>query len=135
MKMRIMYKIRKLIVRYKQRIKSYRENKIFSKMTNEQLRIYNMVKDIVINNRSSVKLDPYSNEILIVLPKMLITLKHDMIYVDNTNGFLSIRLNMVAHDMLKKLIYTEIHRERRKLKYEVKGRIHDFIDKVAKENK
>jgi len=135
MKVRIMYRVKRGIVRYKQRIRSHRENKIFIRMNNEQLRIYNMVKDIVINNKSSVKFDPYSNEILIVLPKMLITLKHDMIYVDNTNGFLSIRLDIDAHDMLEKLIHIEIHRERRKLKYEVKGRIHKFIDKVSEENK
>lgn len=135
MKLKLMYKVKRLIVKYKQKFKVKKERRILNGMNKEQTKVFNMVKDIVINNRNCVNFDPYSNEILIVLPSMLITIKHDMVYVDNTSGFLSTKFKLDAHDMLKQFIQAEIHRERRKLKHEVKGRIHNFITKITDENK
>jgi hypothetical protein len=131
---RPMFKLKRLIVKYKKRIKFKNEEKIVSRMTKQQLSVFNTVKDVVSKNRSSIMFDPMSRETLVVLPDMLITLKHDMVYIDNTSGFLSVKYDIRAHQLLTNFINSEVHRERRKLKYEVKQRINEFIKKISEES-
>ena len=132
--MSLRYKIKKQVVRYKQRSAKKAQLLALNAMSIEQTKTYNMVKDLAIKHRDCIKFDPYSLEILIVLPKMLITLKSDTVYIHNTNGFLTVSLRTDVYEMLVKIIQIEAHRERRKLKYEVKLRINDFINKITESN-
>ena len=100
-------------------------------LTIEQLKLYNMVVSHAIKNNSSIKFDPESDEILIVLPKMLITLKNEYVSIQNTTGFYMDRFPSLPYDILVHIIYKEAHRERRRLKYEVKQRINTFLNKLT----
>ena len=127
------YKIARIIIKYKKYFIDKNRDRIISKMNKQQLDVFNTIKNIVINNRSSIRFDPLSHEILIVLSDMLITIKSNMIYIDNTTGFLSVEYDIRAHKLLTDFIHSEVHRERRKLKHEVKQRIQDFIKKISEE--
>jgi len=129
--MNIIYKFRKLIILFKQRNKRRRQASALKKMNSEQMKAFNMVKSFAVKHNDAIRFDPYSDEILILLPKMLITLKNDTIYVHNTTGFLTIPIETAAYEMLVDIIHIESHKERRKLKYEVKQRINDFLTKIS----
>ena len=129
--MNIIYKIRKSIVLFKQRVKKRRQVSALKKMNSDQMKAFNMVKSFAIKHNDAIRFDPYSDEILILLPKMLITLKNDTIYLHNTTGFLTVPIETAAYEMLVNIIQIESHKERRKLKYEVKQRINDFLTKIS----
>ena len=129
--MNVIYKFQKLIVLYKQRVKRRRLASALKRMNHEQMKAYNMVKSFATRHNDSIRFDPHSDEILILLPKMLITLKDSTIYIHNTTGFLTIPIETAPYEMLIDIIEIEAHRNRRKLKYEVKQRIEEFLTKIS----
>lgn len=128
--MSINYKIKKSTVRFRKRMKAKRERIAFKHISAEQLKVFNMVKDLAVKHNSAIKFDPRSDEILIILPKMLVTLKGETVYIHNTTGFMSMIIPSEAYEILVELIQKEAHKERRKLKHEVKGRINEFLNKI-----
>lgn len=125
-----MYKVRKAIILFKQKVKRKRQRSALKKMNIEQMKVFNMTKEVSIKHNDAIRFDPQSDEILIVLPKMLITLKNDTIYIHNTTGFLTMPIETDAYQMLVDIIEAEAHRERRKLKNEVKQRIGNFLNNI-----
>lgn len=128
--MNINYKLSKLIVRFRQRMKRKNEKIAFDKISAEQIRVFNMVKDLAIKYNSAIKFDPKSDEILFILPKMLVTLRGQTVYIHNTTGFMSMVIPLEAYKILVDIIEKEAHKERRKLKYEVRLRINEFLSKI-----
>lgn len=128
--MSINYKFTKMFVRFKQRMRKKRERIAFKKISAEQIKVFNMVKDIAVKYNSAIKFDPKSDEILIILPKMLVTLKGETVYIHNTTGFMSMMIPSEAYEILVELIEKEAHKERRKLKHDVKKRINEFLNQI-----
>lgn len=132
--MNIMYSIKRQIVLYNQKRTKNFEKRAFKKLSTEEIKTFNMVKDIAIKNNSAIKFDPESDEILIILPKMLITLKHQNVEIHNTTGFITVNIPFDAYSILVKIVTKEAHKERRKLKHEVKLRIREFLNKISDNN-
>ena len=128
--MKIKYRIKRIIVRYKQSLRTKRQLKALKKLNSEQSITFLKVKDIAIKNRTAIKFDNESNEILIILPKMLITLIDGTVKIHNTTGFVSIDFPIEGYELLVQVVNREAHKERRKLKYEVKLRILEFINSI-----
>lgn len=128
--MSISYKFSKSMVRFRQRMRRKRESIAFKKISAEQLKVFNMVKDLAVKHNSAIKFDPKSDEILLILPKMLVTLKGETVYIHNTTGFMSMMMPSEVYEILVEHVEKEAHKERRKLKHEVKQRINEFLSKI-----
>ena len=123
--------IKRKLVKLKQSSQRKKLAIAIKSMSSEQEKLYNMVISLAIKNNSAIKFDPESDEILIVLPKMLVTLKDETVIVQNTTGFYTDRFPSLPYDIMVRVIYKEAHRERRRLKYEVKLRINNFLNKLT----
>jgi hypothetical protein len=97
----------------------------------EQLRVIKQVTEYAVNHNELIRYDLKSDEILIALTDVLVTLKGETIYIHNTNGFLPTPIPTEAYEMLLEVIEKEAHKDRRRLKYEVKQRIHNFLDQLS----
>ena len=136
--MSIAYKIKKARVRFKQRVIKRGQDMAFKHMSLEQNKVFNMVKDLAIKYNEAIRFDPTSDEIIIAITKnlvnvkgeMLITLKGETVYIHNTTGFMSMSIPTEAYEVLVKVVEKQAHRERRKLKKEVKDRINEFLNKI-----
>ena len=128
--MSLNYKIKKAYVRFKQRARKKGQDMAFKNMSLEQMKVFNMVKDLSVKHNESIRFDPTSNEIIIALTKMLVTLKGETVYIHNTTGFMSMTIPTEAYDYLVEIVEKQAHRERRKLKKEVKDRINEFLNKI-----
>jgi len=127
----INYLLKKKLVKLKQASIRKKDAVAMNSLTPEQRKLYDMVVSLAVKNNSAIRFDPESDEILIVLPKMLVTLKNDSVIVQNTVGFYTERFPALPYDILVHIIYKEAHRERRRLKYEVKQRINVFLNKLT----
>lgn len=133
--MSINYKIKKMVIRFRQRMNRKRETLALRNMSYEQMQIFNNVKELASKNSSSIRFDPKSDEILIVLHQKLVTLKGETVYIHNTRGFIPIIIPTEAYELLVEIIHKIAHRERRKLKHEVKQRIREFLSNINEEEK
>lgn len=122
------FKRKKVQVRRKKRKLEY--DVAISDLRPEELELFNKVSDIAKNNRQLIRFDPQSSEILIVLEHMLVTLKNQIVNIDNTSGFVMMKLPSAAYELLVKRIEKEAHSERLKLKYEAKLRIIKFLKDI-----
>lgn len=122
------FKRKKVQVRRKKRKLEY--DVAISDLYPEELELFNKVSDIAKKNRQLIRFDPQSSEILIVLEHMLVTLKNQIVYIDNTSGFVMMKLPSAAYELLVKRIEKEAHSERLKLKYEAKLRIIKFLKDI-----
>lgn len=122
------FKRKKVQVRRKKRKLEY--DVAISDLRPEELELFNKVSDIAKNNRQLICFDPQSSEILIVLEHMLVTLKNQIVNIDNTSGFIMMKLPSAAYELLVKRIEKEAHSERLKLKYEAKLRIIKFLKDI-----
>lgn len=129
--MSLSYKIKKARVRFKHRMIRKRNDIAMKNLSIEQLRVIKQVTEYAVKHNEAIKFDPKSDEILIILPEVLVTLKGETIYIHNTHGFLPMPIPTEAYEMLVEVIEKEAHKERRKLKYEVKQRIHKFLDQLT----
>lgn len=123
-------KINRRIVHARQLLKKKKYTSALNKLSSDEIQLFHTVIDIAKNHRSDIRFDPCSSEILIVLPQMLLTLKNDVITIQNTNGFLIKHFPEESYSYVVKCIEHEAHRERRKLKHEVKKRIHEFLNNI-----
>lgn len=128
--MSINYKIKKVRVRLRQSAIKKGHNMAFKHMSLEQLKVFNMVKDVATKYNDAIRFDPKSDEIIIALTKMLVTLKGETVYIHNTTGFMSMTIPTEAFEELVRIVERHAHRERRKLKKEVKDRINEFLNKI-----
>lgn len=133
--MNLSYRFAKMAVRIRRYFKGKsnrtRERIAFKSLSAEQLKVFNIVKEVAIQNNDAIKFDPKSSESLIVIPdKLLVTLKHEQVRIDNSRGFMSINMPSEAYDMLIEIIETEAHKDRRKIKQDVKNRLHNFLDDI-----
>ena len=122
------FKRKKVQVRRKKRKLEY--DVAISDLRPEELELFNKVSDIAKNNRQLIRFDLQSSEILIVLEHMLVTLKNQIVNIDNTSGFVMMKLPSAAYELLVKRIEKEAHSERLKLKYEAKLRIIKFLKDI-----
>lgn len=122
------FKRKRVQVRRKKRKLEY--DVAISDLYPEELELFNKVSDIAKKNRQLIRFDPQSSEILIVLEHMLVTLKNQIVYIDNTSGFVMMKLPSAAYELLVKRIEKEAHSERLKLKYEAKLRIIKFLKDI-----
>lgn len=121
-------KRKKVKIRGKKRIVEY--ELAMKDLHSEEVELFNKVCDIAKNNRHLIRFDPQDSEILIVLEHMLVILKNQTINIQNTNGFVMLKLPSAAFDLLVKIIEKEAHSERLKLKYEAKLRIIKFLKDI-----
>lgn len=128
MKINYWFKRKKVEIRRKKRQLEY--ELAVKDLHPEELELFNKVSDIAKNNRQLIRFDPQSSEILIVLEHMLVTLKNQVVNIDNTSGFAMLRLPSAAYELLVKRIEKEAHSERLKLKYEAKLRIIKFLKDI-----
>lgn len=132
--MSIGYKIKKSIVRFRQRMKRKREKFAFSHMTKEQTKVYSMVVNYAKKHREDIRFDPESDEILIVMEHMLVTLKGEVVHILNSHGFYPAPMPSEAYEILIETIKREAHKDRRRLKNEVKLRINNFLNEASYED-
>lgn len=133
--MNLSYKFAKIAAKirrhFRMKAKRTRDNVAFKSLSAEQLKVFNIVKDLAMQNNDAIKFDPKSSESLIVIPdKLLVTLKHEQVRIDNSRGFMSINMPSEAFDMLIEIVEAEAHKDRRKIKQDVKNRLHSFLDSI-----
>lgn len=128
--MSISYKIKKARVKFRQKTIKRGHDIAFRHMSIEQFKVFNMVKDLATKYNEAIRFDPTSDEIIIALTKMLVTLKGETVYIHNTTGFMSMTIPTEAYEELVRIVQKNAHRERRKLKKEVKDRINEFLNKI-----
>jgi hypothetical protein len=104
-------------------------------LTVEQTMTFNRVKDVAITNNSAIKFDLKTGEILIDLPHILIIIKGNKVYIQNTNNFHTEEFFTDTIDILKNIIKIEAHRDRCKLKHEGKLRIRSLINNIGESEK
>lgn len=131
------YSIAKMAARirryFRNKTNRNREKVAFKSLSAEQLKVFNIVKDLAIQNNDAIKFDPKSSESLIVIPdKLLVTMKHEQVRIDNSRGFMSINMPSEAYEMLIEIVEAEAHKDRRKIKQDVKNRLHSFLDDIVK---
>lgn len=129
--MNLSYKIKKVVVRFKLRMKKKRNDLALKHMSIEQLKVFYRVKELAIAHNDSIKFDPASDEIIMHFPKLLITLKGETVYIHNTTQFVPMTIPAEAYAMLVEILQKEAHKERRKFKLEVKKRLNVFLDNIV----
>lgn len=130
--MKIEYRIKKMIVRFKHRAARKRLNYAFKVLSVEQLKVYNIVKEVAEKNNDAIRFDPKTEEILINIPdKLLVTMRGGDVRIDNSKGFMLITMPTEAYELLVEITEKEAHKDRRKLKKDVKNRLHSFLDNIA----
>lgn len=132
--MSINYKIKKSIVRLKQRNKARRERNALKPLSMQQLKVYHTVIELAKTHQEAIKFDRTTDEILIIFPDKLITLTENTVRIDNTNKFYPLAFPTEAYDIMVDYVSIEGHRERRRLKNEVKKNINRFLLEVSNIN-
>jgi len=122
-----------MVIRFRQRMKRKREKFAFSHMTKEQMKVYSMVTNYARKFREDIRFDPESDEILIVMEHMLISLKGEVVHILNSHGFYPSSIPSEAYEILVDVIKKEAHKDRRRLKNEVKIRINKFLNEASYE--
>jgi hypothetical protein len=90
--------------------------------------------NIGVTHNEYIKFDPEIDEIMIYMPDMLIVIGNYMVNIDNTHGFIPTEFQNDAYEIMQSLLKKEGHRNRRKLKHEVKIRKRNFMDKISEIN-
>lgn len=128
-------RILRFMVKRRQRSYIREYNKAMKNLTVEQTMTFNRVKDVAITNNSAIKFDLKTGEILIDLPHILIIIKGNKVYIQNTNNFHTEEFFTDTIDILKNIIKIEAHRDRCKLKHEGKLRIRSLINNIGESEK
>lgn len=132
--MSVNYKIKKLMVRLKQRSRKKRENFAFKHLNHDELNAFNTVKNLAVTYNDYIKFDPKAHETMIAVKelKILVILKQEVVYIKNTNKFVTMPMPTEAYELLIEIIEFQAHRERRKLKKEVSDNLGDFLNDINK---
>lgn len=131
--MNLNYRISRFIVRTKQNIRTKKYNNAVAKLNSEQLTVFNLIMEMATKHRACIRFDPEVEETLIVTPDKLFTINKYKVNIDNTHGFLPTHFPNGAYDIMEKKLKKEGHKERRRLKHEVKVRKQEFLDKIVVE--
>jgi hypothetical protein len=132
--MNLNYKINRIIIKIKQFKAKNKYAKAVKKLNTEQLRVFNYIMNIGVTHNEYIKFDPEIDEIMIYMPDMLIVIGNYMVNIDNTHGFIPTEFQNDAYEIMQSLLKKEGHRNRRKLKHEVKIRKRNFMDKISEIN-
>jgi hypothetical protein len=124
--MRIGYQLERFRAWNRCRRKKRKVARAMRQMNPDQLKAFNKVKELAINYRSAIRFDPKTGKIMIDLPKILVTLKRNTIYVDNSSGFGYQIMTDDSYELLKEVIEMEAHKDRRKSEFEAKIRVRNF---------
>ena len=124
--MNLSYKYKRFYVRKKLEYRAKKHYNALIKLNQEQLKVFNMVMSLAKKNSNDIKFVLDTQEILIVLPDMLITLKRFRVYVD----IISTPFPQDIFEIMENELIKEGHRVRRKLKHDVKVRINSFLNNV-----
>lgn len=132
--MSISYKIKKSMVRFKQRARKKRENYALKHLSQDCLKVFETVKFLAVNYNDNIKFDPKAHETLIAIKKLriLVTLKDEVVYIKNSVKFVTMPMPAEAYELLMEILEFQAHRERRKLKKEVSDNLNDFLDDLIK---
>lgn len=133
--MSIGYKIKKKIVRYKQKMRIKGQNLAFRQMTIEDIKVFNLAKDIATKYYSQIRYDKVSGDTIIRVEEanICVVLNHDTIGVyTGTNGFFKISIPPDAFEYLMRHIDIQAHKDRRKILKDVKIELGNFIEKIDK---
>jgi hypothetical protein len=114
-------------------MKRKRDEMAMKNMSLEQLKTFNTIKELAAKYNEDIRFDNKVNKILIPMPKMLITLLGETVYMHNTSGFASVTLPAEAFELLVECIEKEAHKDRRRLEKEVKDRLNHFLDNIIVE--
>ena len=128
--MGLRYKYSKFLISTKQRYKENKYKKALAKLNVEQLKVFNLVMDLAIKNNNCIRFDPKIEETLIVMPEILITITKYKVVIQNSHGFLTTQFRDDAYEIMDEALTKEAHKERRKLKHDVKIRINQFLNKI-----
>ena len=123
---------KRLMVKFRQKKRRMVYETAVSELLREELQLFNTVLEISKTYRDKIRFDPFSSEILIVVNEehILVTLTNQTVSIENTNGFLSFKLPGRVYDLLVSKIEKDAHSERLALKYGVKMRIREFLNKI-----
>ena len=119
--------------RQNQKIAEY--DRAMKNLTVEQVMTFNRVKDLAVANNSMIKFDPKTNEILIDLSHILIIIKGNKVYIQNSTVFHIQEFYSNTIDFLRDIIEREAHRDRCKLKHEAKQRIRSLLTSMGAQEK
>lgn len=122
--------VKRLFLILSKKFKAIGYNKMIKNLQGNQIIIFDKIIDISKNNRDCIRFDPISSEIIIVLPKILITISGQKINIHNSTGFLTQEMTGESIEYIKNIIMIEAHRERRRLKHEAIKRISEFITNI-----
>ena len=128
--MNLSYIYKRFHVRTKLKFRANKYNKAIASLNQEQVKVFHMIMSMAEKNSDDIKFDPESQETLIVLPEMLVTITPYTVHIDNTHGFRSTIFPQDAYEIMDDKLNKEAHRVRRKLKYDVKMRINTFLNNV-----
>jgi len=128
--MNLSYKFKRFIVKKKQNFRYSKNQKAIAMLNQEQEKVFHMVMSLAVKNSKDIRFDPETQETLIVLENMLVTITPYTVHIDNTHGFRSTNFPQEAYEIMDAILNKEAHRVRRKLKYDVKMRINTFLNNV-----
>lgn len=131
--MSIGYKIKKKIVRYRQKIRKRGQDLAFKHMTIEDFKVFNLAKDIATKYYTNIRYDKVSGDTIIKVDdiKICVVLNHDTIGVyTGTDGFFKISIPPDAFEYLMRYVDIQAHKDRRKILKDVKLELASFVDKI-----
>lgn len=127
----IKWTLNRWYVKQRQFWRALEDNSAYKDLDSSELSVVKKVEMLAIANKQAIRFDPTTNETLIVLDDLLVTLQNQHIKIDNHQGFSHITVPSKAYDKLLTIIRREAHRERRRLKYQVKQNLQKFINKIG----
>jgi len=131
------YQIKRMNVRTRQKRKESERNHALKLLNSEQKDVFDLVVMTVKKHPEKILYDKITGEVLIVEERMLFTLYHDtkdhMVSIHNHSGFHSQWFMESSYNYLMEIVNTEAHRYRRRLKYEVRTNIRNFLKGIIEE--
>lgn len=127
------YQLERFRTKYRRHRKNRKVARVMRQMNSDQLKAFNKIKDLANSHRSAIRFDPKTGKIMIDLPKILVTLKRNTIYVDNSSGFGYQIMTEDSYELLKEVIEMEAHKDRRKSEFEARIRVRNFWNNISHE--
>ena len=131
------YRIKRMNVRTRQKRKASERKHALSLLSSEQKDVFDLVVMTVKKHPEKILYDKVTGEVLIVEENRLFTMYHDskdhMVSIHNHSGFHSQWFMESSYNYLMDIVNAEAHRYRRKLKYEVRMNIRNFLKGIIEE--
>jgi hypothetical protein len=130
----IRYRIARMKVRARKRGTIAHERRIMNLMSVEQKQVFDLVVNLAKKYPDEIRYDKDPEETTIIIPDVLITIyagnKEKLVSIDNHTGFHTQWFYESVFVFLNHKVDIEAHRYRRRLKYEVKMRIREFLNHI-----